>query len=80
MKLTSLGFRSGGEDAKQRPPTGPEVLGPDGDHLVEALDDHIFGIEVPAMDHGVLERLQEVFLEFEVGQLVLLQESHRQLS
>ena len=80
MRLTSLGFRSGGEDAKQRPPTGPEVLGSDGDHLVEALEDHIFRIQVPAVDHGVLERLQEVFLEFEIGQFVFLQESHRQLS
>ena len=31
------------------------------------------------MDHGVLERPQEVLLELEVGQLLILQEAHRQL-
>ena len=31
------------------------------------------------MDHGVLERPQEVLLEFEVRQLLLLQEAHREL-
>ena len=31
------------------------------------------------MDHGVLERPQEVLLELEVRQLLLLQEAHRKL-
>lgn len=32
------------------------------------------------MDHGVLEWLEEVFLELEARQLFLLQEAHGQLS
>ena len=32
------------------------------------------------MDHGVLERLEEVLLELEVRQLVLLEEPHRKLT
>jgi len=32
------------------------------------------------MDHGVLERFQEVFLEFEMRQLFLLQKTHGKLT
>ena len=32
------------------------------------------------MDHGVLERAQEVLLELEVGQFLFLQEPHGQLA
>ena len=37
---------------------------------------HIADIRVGVVNHGVFERLQEVLLEHEMGQFLLLQETH----
>ena len=42
--------------------------------------DHVTRVRVGVVDHGVLERLEEVLLKLEVRELVLLQEAHRQLA
>lgn len=70
----------GREDAEHGPPPGAEVLHSGLDHLVEALEDHVARVGVVVVDHGVLERLEEVLLELEVGELLLLEEAHGKLA
>ena len=40
---------------------------------------HIADIRVGVVNHRIFERLEEVLLEHEMGQLLLLQETHCQL-
>lgn len=45
----------------------------------QATTHHISHVVVAVVHHRILERLEEVFLKFEVGELLFLQEARREL-
>jgi hypothetical protein len=47
---------------------------------LEGTTHHFSSIRVNIVGHGILERPQKVFLETEMRQLFLFQETHRKLS
>lgn len=70
----------GREDAEHGPPAGAQVGDAGLDELTEALEDHVASVHVGVVDHGVLERAEEILLELEIGELLLLEEVRGHLS
>ena len=66
--------------SKHCSPSRSKVLNSSLNHLMKALKNHVSSVRMIVVDHGVLERFEEVFLELEVCQLLLFEETHRELS
>ena len=75
-----LNLCGSGENTEHRSPTRSKVLHSSLNHLMQTLEDHVASVGVIVVNHGVFERFEEVFLEFEVGELLLLEETHGELT
>mmetsp|Transcript_38382 Transcript_38382/g.73545 ORF Transcript_38382/g.73545 Transcript_38382/m.73545 type:complete len:320 (-) Transcript_38382:1661-2620(-) len=71
---------SGGEHHKHGLPAGFDVAHAHQHHLAHTPDDELASLHASALAHDHHKRLEEVVLELVVGQLVPLQELHRQLA
>lgn len=49
-------------------------------HLMETLKNHVSSVGVVVVNHGVFERFEEVFLELEIGEFLLFEETHSELT
>lgn len=68
------------EDPKHGSPSGAKIVHTGLKHLLHTLQNHIAAVRVIIVNHCEFEGLEKVFLEAEVGEFLLLQEAHSQLS